>query len=209
MNGYRRRRRPDGPGSGLPSYRRARRGSASSRLPLELLVPRPGYVEALSWLDLGALLLEGFEVVEAEVLHFAALPSNIDLDGEADFIVTQNYHIRLRPAAALIERPSANRNRKVSGGGRNYSFETLVQEVSRRRARHLITPKTPLDLSCPCATDKGGYLGSNLKARVGSMSYPEARKGGISKAGLRDTNKRVAERKPLRLYRKVVRRLTI
>ena len=65
------------------------------------------------------------------------------LDRKNDFIVTENYHILAEPASAnaLIERFSANMNRKVSVGGRSFAYETLVSELARRLARHLLTPE--------------------------------------------------------------------
>lgn len=132
------------------------------------------------------------------------------LDRKADFIVTENYHVRLRPTAAkaLIERLSANMNRKVIVGGRNYSFETLVTEKARKLAKHLTAPKSPFDLSYPFAAEEASYVGSDLKERVATLSYAEARTLGISKAGLFSMKQRAAKGKPLRLYGKVAEKLT-
>jgi CRISPR-associated protein Cas1 len=65
------------------------------------------------------------------------------LDRKADFIVTENYHIRLRPAAskALMDRLSVNMNRKVPVAGRSFAFETLIQETARKLSRHLTGAK--------------------------------------------------------------------
>jgi CRISPR-associated protein Cas1 len=132
------------------------------------------------------------------------------LDRKKDFIVTENYHVRLRPTAAkaLIERLSANLNRKVSVGGRNYSYETLVQEAARKLARHLTAPKATLNLSYPFAADNAGYVGSDLKERVASLTLAERKTAGISKTTWHYIRKRVAEERPLRLYGKVARRLS-
>jgi CRISPR-associated protein Cas1 len=131
------------------------------------------------------------------------------LNRKRDFIVTENYHVRLRPTAAkvLIERLSANMNRKVTVGARNYSFETLVTETARKLAKYLTAPKSPFDLSYPFAAEEAGYVGSDLKGRVAAMTYAEARQLGISKAGLFYMKRRAAEGKPLMLYSKVRGRL--
>jgi CRISP-associated protein Cas1 len=131
------------------------------------------------------------------------------LDRKKDFIVTENYHVRLRASAAkvLIDRLSANMNRKVPVGGRSYAFETLVLESARKLARHLTEPKTAFDLRYPFAADDSGYVGSDLKDRVASMTYADARRLGISKAGLFYMKRRAGEGKPLRLYRKVAEKL--
>ena len=132
------------------------------------------------------------------------------LDRKKAFIVTENYHIRLRPTAAkaLIDRFSANMNRKVAVGGRNYSFETLVLETARRLAKYLTAPKTMLDLSYPFAAEEAGYVGSDLKERVASLTLAERKAAGISKTTWHYIRKRVAEERPLRLYGKVARRLS-
>jgi CRISPR-associated protein Cas1 len=131
------------------------------------------------------------------------------LDRKKDFVVTENYHVRLRPSAAktLIDRLSANVNRKVTVGGRNYSFETLVQEAARKLARHLTAPKLPLDFAYPFAADEAGYVGSDLKERVASLTLAERKVAGISKTTWHYIRKRAAEGKPLRLYGKVAEKL--
>ena len=131
------------------------------------------------------------------------------LDRKRDFIVTENYHVRLQaPAAqALIDRLSANMNRKVTVGGRNFAHETLVLESARKLARHLTAPKPSFDLSYPFTAEEAGYVGSDLKERVANLSYAEAHQLGISKAGLWDMKRRAAEGRPLKLYPKVSSKL--
>ena len=132
------------------------------------------------------------------------------LDRKKDFIVTENYHVRLRPAAAkaLIDRFSANMNRKVMVGGRNYSYETLVQEAARKLARNLTNEKSKLDFSLPFAADGAGYVSSDLKDKIGALTLAERKAAGISKTTWHYIRKRAAESKPLRLYGKVARRLS-
>jgi CRISP-associated protein Cas1 len=131
------------------------------------------------------------------------------LDQKKDFIVTENYHVRLRPSAArvLIDRVSANMNRKVRVGSRSFAFETIVLESARRLARHLTEPTAKFDLRYPFLADDTGFVGTDLKDRVASMTYSEARDLGISKAGLFYMKRRAGEGKPLRLYRKVGSRI--
>ncbi len=117
------------------------------------------------------------------------------LDWKGDFIVTENYHVRLRPTAAnaLIERLSANMNRKVSVGGRSFAYETLVSEMARRLARHLTAPKGRFNLSYPFVVGESGHVETDLKVRVAAMTYAEGRARGISKAGLFAMKRRAAE----------------
>ena len=131
------------------------------------------------------------------------------LDRKQDFIVTENYYVRLRSTAAktLIDRLSANMNRKVSVGGRSFAYETLVAEMTRRLARHLTAPSSRLSLSYPFVVGESGHVDSGTADRVCSMTYAEARTLGISKAGLWDMKRRAAEGKPLKLYREVASKL--
>jgi CRISP-associated protein Cas1 len=132
------------------------------------------------------------------------------LDPKKDFVVTENYHVRLRPTAAkiLIDRFSANLNRKVSVKGRSFAFETLIQESARKLGRHLTDPKARFDLSYPFAAGESGHVESGVAERVTSMTYSEGRKLGLSKAGLWDMKRRAAEGKPVRLYRGLRRKLS-
>lgn len=173
------------------------------------LLPEIGFVHetAPSKLPLAYDLQEPFRwLVDLSVVEVLR---DGKLDRKRDFIVTENYHVRLRPSAAevLLGRISANMNRKVSVVGRNFAFETLVEETARKLARHLMAPKARFDLSYPFAIGEFGHVDGNLAGRVGAMSYAEGRSLGISKAGLWDMKRRAAEGKPLRLYRKVARKL--
>jgi CRISPR-associated protein Cas1 len=173
------------------------------------LLPEIGFVHeaAPSKLPLAYDLQEPFRwLVDLSVLEVIR---DGKLDRKRDFIVTENYHVRLRPAAAnaLIQRLSANMNRKVSVGGRSFAYETLVLESARKLARYLTTSKGPFDLCYPFAVGVSGHVETNLKDRVAAMTYAEGRDLGISKAGLFSMKRRAAEGKPLRLYSTVRIRL--
>jgi CRISP-associated protein Cas1 len=131
------------------------------------------------------------------------------LDRKKDFIVTENFHIRLRPTAAtvLIERLSANLNRKVKVGGRSMSYETAIIETARRLARHLMGPKARMDLTYPFAVGESGHVEVGTVERVTSMTNQKARELGISKAGLWYMKQRARGGRPLRLYGKTSARL--
>jgi len=173
------------------------------------LLPEIGFCHeaAPSKLPLAYDLQEPFRwLVDLSVLE---LLRDGKFDQKADFIVTEHYHVRLRSTAAkvLLDRLSANLNRKVTLGGRNHSFETLIQETARKLARHLTGAKGRLDFSYPFAIEDSGHASADLKDRVASMTYAEAREVGISKAGLFYMKRRAAEGKPLRLYAGVRQRL--
>lgn len=131
------------------------------------------------------------------------------LDRNGDFIRTENYHVRLRPRAIglLSERLSQNFNRTVPFGGRRRTFDAILFEAVRKLARHLLGQSKRLDLSIPFGAFDGA-LDTEAAETISALTYAEARKLGISKAGLWDMKRRAAEGKPLRLYGKVARRLS-
>ena len=172
------------------------------------LLPEIGFLHevAPSKLPLAYDLQEPFRwIVDLSVIEVLR---DGKLDRKRDFIVTENYHVRLRATAAktLIERFAANANRKVMVGGRSMSYETAITELCRRLIRHLAAPSGRFDLSFPFSTANSTFVTTSLIAEVKSMSYRRAKALGISKAGLWDMKRRIADGRPLRLYRKVSRR---
>jgi len=131
------------------------------------------------------------------------------LDRKQDFMVTENYHIRLRPnaAAALIDRVSANLNRKVKLKGRSWSYESIITETARGLARHLTTPGGRFDISYPFSVGESGYVPTDLTERVLSMTVADRKAAGISKTTWHYIKRRAETGKPLRLYRKVADRV--
>jgi CRISPR-associated protein Cas1 len=134
---------------------------------------------------------------------------DVKLDRKRDFIVTENYHVRLRPAVSqsLIERMSANLNRKVQVKGRSFSYETVITETARRLARHLTAQTVRLDLACPFAVGESGHVSTELEKRVLSMTVADRKAAGISKNTWHYIKRRAEMGKPLRLYQKVRRRV--
>jgi CRISP-associated protein Cas1 len=173
------------------------------------LLPEIGFVHevAHSKLPLAYDLQEPFRwLVDLSVIEVIR---DAKLDRKKDFIVTENYHIRLRPAAAtaLIDRFSANMNRKISVGGRSFAYETLVSESARRLARTLLNEKAAFKLDFPFIVGESGHVKSEIARNVASMTYADARTLRISKAGLWNMKRRAALGKPLKLYRKVLRKV--
>lgn len=173
------------------------------------LVPEIGFMHevAHSKLPLAYDLQEPFRwLVDLTVIE---LLRDGKLDRKQDFIVTENYHTRLRPASskAIIERLSANMNHVVKVEGRPMSYETCIMDAARRLARCLTLPKAGVVLRYPFEVGESGHVDRSVRDKFARMTYVEGRRLGISKAGLWDIKKRAAQGKPLRLYRKVARRL--
>jgi CRISPR-associated protein Cas1 len=130
------------------------------------------------------------------------------LDRSSDFLLTENYHVRLRPKAIglLSERLSENFNRAVSFEGKNRSFDAILFESTRKLARNLLGRSKRLNLDFPFGAFDGA-LDTATAESISALSYSDARKLGISKAGLWDLKRRAASGKPVRVYRKVAGKL--
>jgi CRISP-associated protein Cas1 len=167
------------------------------------LEPSVGFLHetAASKLPLVYDLQEGFRwLVDLSVVETV---SGRLLDRKADFLTTENFHVRLRPHAIglLAERLSENFNRAVPFGGKNRAFDALLLETTRNLARHLLGRSKRLDIDFPFGAFDGA-LDTEAAETISSLSYSDARRLGISKAGLWDMKRRAAEGKPVRLYRK-------
>ena len=131
------------------------------------------------------------------------------LDRKADFLTTENYHVKLRPHAIglLADRLSENFNRAVPFGGQRRTFDAVLFETARKVARNLLGMDRRLNLDFPYGAFDGA-IDTQAAETISTLTYAAARKLGISKAGLWDMKRRAAEGKPVRLYRKVTARLS-
>jgi CRISPR-associated protein Cas1 len=172
------------------------------------LEPSVGFLHetAASKLPLVYDLQEPFRwLVDLSVIEVLA---GRQLDRKRDFVTTENYHVRLRPRAVglLADRLSQNFNRAVPFRGQRRTFDAISFETARTLARYLLGQSKRLDLGFPFGAFDGA-LDTEATETISALTYAEARRLGISKAGLWDMKRRAAEGKPVRLYRKVSEKL--
>jgi CRISPR-associated protein Cas1 len=131
------------------------------------------------------------------------------LDRKADFLTTENFHVRLRPRAIglLSERLSQNFNRAVPFRGQRRTVDAISFETARTLARYLLGQPKRLDLGFPFGAFDGA-LDNEAAETISALTYADARRLGISKAGLFYMKRRAAEGKPLRLYGKTAGKLS-
>jgi CRISP-associated protein Cas1 len=173
------------------------------------LEPSVGFLHetAASKLPLAYDLQEPFRwLVDLSVVEVIA---SRQVDRTKDFLTTENFHVRLRPRAIglLSERLSVNFNRAVPFRGQRRTFDAILFESARNVARHLLGQSKKLNLDYPFGAFDGA-LDAEAAETISTLTYADARKLGISKAGLWDMKRRAAEGKPVRLYEKVARRLS-
>ena len=130
------------------------------------------------------------------------------LDRRGDFITTENYHIRLRPSAIglLAERLTENLHRTILFGGQRRTLDAVLFEAVRTLARYLMGGSKTLDPGYPfVAFDRALTL--RAAEEILSLSSAERRALGVRANTFHYLKRRIAEGKPLRLYRKVARRM--
>lgn len=128
---------------------------------------------------------------------------------KSDFIVTENYHIRLKEqtAKALIEKIKLNMNAKVVFKNRNATYQTILFENVRAVANFVIGKSKWLDFHAPMHTIKRND-DLNMQRRILAMTPEERKRLGISKSGLWYQKKRIVDGKTGRIYRKILSKLS-
>lgn len=126
---------------------------------------------------------------------------------KVDFIVTENYHIRLRPATAtaLIGRISRNFNRVTKYNRKNHTYQNILLDNVQQMANFIIGKKSPR-FNIPAAKiQRNDPL--ELQQRILAMSPTERKKLGINKSTLWYQKKQLAKGRSINLYGKVLSRL--
>jgi CRISPR-associated protein Cas1 len=132
------------------------------------------------------------------------------LDRAKDFITTENFHVRLRPHSIgqIADRLSQNFNRAVPFRGQRRTFDAISVEMTRNLARSLLGHSEGLDLDFPFGAFDGA-LDTEAAQTISNLTNADARRLGISKAGLWYIKRRAESGKPLRIYSRVSRRLRV
>lgn len=152
----------------------------------------------------------GRALVDSVVLEMVRADPAVRKKGA--FVRTTDWGLRLAPetAKALVERLAFAFSRKVAGK-RPMTWETDLPREAQRLADGVSvsrrTPK-PFDFDLPLPSIHPETLGdATLAGKVGSLTVPVARKLGIPKTTLWYQQRRLKQGAPLRVYRKVARRL--
>lgn len=124
--------------------------------------------------------------------------------GKKDFIVTENYHIRLQENTAkmLIKKNGFNFNKKVSYKSKNYCYETIYQDNIQQLANFIFGKNKELSFEIPRVKYERN---DDLAIRKAILKMtPEWRKElGINKSTLWYIQKNIREGKKVKLYEKV------
>lgn len=127
---------------------------------------------------------------------------------KSDFIVTENYHIRLKENTAknLIEKIQINFNRFTPYKGKNYSYQTILFDNVQRIANHISDKGGELILDIPLIN-----IARNdsivLRQRILNMTPEERKELGINKSTLWYQKKNMEIGKSSKIYQKVISKL--
>jgi CRISP-associated protein Cas1 len=127
---------------------------------------------------------------------------------KSDFIVTENYHIRLKEqtAKALIEKIKLNMNTKVEFKGRNATYQTVLFGSVQTQAHFVAGKSKSLSLVVPqLAIRRNDTI--DIKQRIMTMTHEERKRLGISKSGLWYQKKKITADEKIKVYEKVLSKL--
>ena len=124
---------------------------------------------------------------------------------KADFIVTENYNIRLREttAKALIEKIRLNFNARALYNGKYYSYQNILYENVRLLANCIIGKSGKLQFSVPEFKIKRED-NADIRSKVLSLTPQDRKKLGINKSTLWYMQKHIKEGKRIKVYGKVM-----
>jgi CRISP-associated protein Cas1 len=123
---------------------------------------------------------------------------------KADFIVTENYHIRLKPATArmLIDKISLNFNKSAKYKGKNHIYQNILLDNVQQPANFITGKHKELQFSIP-ATSLQRTDPLELQQRILAMSSSERKRLKINKSTLWYQKKHLNEGKSIKVYSKV------
>ena len=128
---------------------------------------------------------------------------------KSDFIITENYHVRLGEGVAklLIEKINSNFNARYNyKNDKNYSYQIILQDNLQQLSNFIIDKKQEFDFVIPTMN-----LNRNddveLRGKILNMTPDERKKLGINKSTLWYIQKNLSEGKILRIYEKNLLRI--
>jgi CRISP-associated protein Cas1 len=125
-----------------------------------------------------------------------------------DFIITENFHVRLRPTTAklLIEKIRINFNKRVQYKGKNHSYEGVLLDNIRILANYIIG-KNELRFSIP-EVNITREDSVDIQAKILKISPVERKKLHINKSTLWYLQTHLKQGRKVKIYSKVMDKLS-
>lgn len=129
---------------------------------------------------------------------------------KSDFIVTENYHIRLREQTAnmLIEKTQANLNNRAKYKGKNYTYENILLDNVHGLANFIIDKSDKLSFNVP-SIQLNRNDDKDIRELLMKMTPEQRRNLGINRNTLWYIKKNIREGKKIELYDKVIAKICI
>ncbi len=124
---------------------------------------------------------------------------------KSDFIVTENYNIRLREttAKALIEKIRLNFNARAFYNGKYYSYQNILYENVRVLANYIIGKSNKLRFNIPEFEIKRED-NTEIRNKILNIKPQDRKRLGINKSTLWYIQKHIKEGKRIKVYGKVM-----
>jgi len=124
---------------------------------------------------------------------------------KSDFIVTENYNIRLKPTTAkrLIEKIKLNFNARTEYKGLNYSYQNILYENVRNLANNIIDKQRTLTFNIPEIHVKRED-DAEIRDRILSITPEERKELGSRRNTLWYMKKNIKNGKKIKIYNKVM-----
>jgi CRISPR-associated protein Cas1 len=127
---------------------------------------------------------------------------------KSDFILTENYHIRLKPETAklLVEKIKSNFNLKVSYGIKYFAYQNILYNNISQLAQFIAEKKKTLEIKVPpIKINRDDNL--ELRNKILSMTPEERKKLGINKSTLWYMKRNVSSKDKIKIYDKILAKL--
>ncbi len=130
---------------------------------------------------------------------------------KSDFIITENYHMRLRQNTAkmLIDKTNMNFNLKAPyKNGKNYTYQNILQDNVQQLVNFISDKKKSIEFFIP---KRRIYRNDvlEIQKKILSMSPDQRRKLGINKSTLWYIKKNMKNSKGIKIYSKVAEKLHV
>lgn len=124
---------------------------------------------------------------------------------KSDFILTENYHVRLKEHTAkkLIEKIKFNFNNKVPYKGKNYSYQSILFDKVQQLANLILDKNKESNLEVPrVKIQRDDSL--KLRESILKMTSDERKRLGINKSTLWYMKKNLDSGKNIKVYDKIL-----
>ncbi|MHB8545688.1 MAG: CRISPR-associated endonuclease Cas1 [Nitrosotalea sp.] len=156
-------------------------------------------------------LVYDFQELFRWVIDYSVIQSLNDFKlKKSDFILTENYNIRLRESTAklLIEKIKINFNIKIPFKGKNYSYDNVLFYKIQEFANFISEKSNKLNFKIPEFKIKNDDTIS-LKEKIMKMTPDDRKRLGIGKGTLWYMKKNISEGKNIKIYDKILSKLDL